>query len=174
MKASIFLVLIAMAIPSLSFAQRANNKWFTDNVQTVSGSVTDNQRPSGFLKSDDGKTYRINLGPVWFWEQNNFSLELSAVTIKGGVREINGEYNIYPFEITQNSKTMTFTDDKGIPKWGNSTGMRNGNGKGNRGNCRRNGDVNDNDNGNCCRDGNGNGNRNGNGWGNRGNCPGNK
>lgn len=163
MKATIFLVLIVMTVTSLSFAQRANNKWYTDNVQTVSGTVSDNQRPCGFLKADDGKSYRIHLGPVWFWEQNSYSLELASATIKGGVKEINGEYNIYPFEITQNGKTMTFTDDKGIPKWGNSNGMRNGKGRGNRGNCWRNNDGNNND--------NGNGWRNGNGWKNRGNCP---
>lgn len=142
-KSIIALTLILLAA-TLSFAQRGNWNWGNDNVQTVTGTVTDNIRPCGFLKGNDGKTYKIHLGPVWFWNQNNYALALTTATIKGNVKEINGENNIYPYTITQDGNTMTFTDDNGIPKW--SQGKGRGYGKGN-----------------CWNKGNGNG------WG-RGNC----
>lgn len=142
---SILTLAILLIITSISFAQRGNWQWSNDNVQTISGTVTDNARPCGFLKADDGKVYRIHMGPVWYWNQNNYALALTTATIKGGVKEINGEYNIYPFTITQDGKTMNFTDDNGIPQWSNGKGY---------GKCK------------CWGKGNGNGN----GWG-RGNCP---
>lgn len=141
---SIITLALILLVATMSFAQRGNWNWGNDNVQTVTGTVSDNTRPCGFLKANDGKTYRIHLGPVWFWNQNNYALALTTATIKGNVKEIDGEYNIYPYTITQDGNTMTFTDDNGIPKW--SQGKGRGYGKGN-----------------CWNKGNGNG------WG-RGNC----
>jgi hypothetical protein len=135
-----------LLVTAYTFAQKGSWKWGNDNVQTISGTITDNDRPCGFLKADDGKIYKIHLGPVWYWTQNDYALTLTSATIKGNVKEVNGEYDIYPYTITQNSKTMTFTDENGIPKW--SQGKGNGNGRGN-----------------CYGKDNGNGN----GWG-RGNC----
>ncbi len=137
-----FLLIIA----TMTFAQRANWQWSDENVQTISGTVTDNSRPCGFLKADDGKVYRIHMGPVWFWDNNNYALALTNATIKGNVKESNGEYDIFPFTITQNSKTMIFSDDNGIPKWSQGNGRGKGYGwKGNgrgwgRGYCWRNND----------------------------------
>jgi len=104
------------------------------DVQTISGTVTDNVRPCGKLTGEDGSEYTIHLGPIWYWEDNNYELKLSSVQIKG---EVSGK-DIYPYEIVQDGKTMVFTDDKGIPKW-NKDGKGRGYGKGyGRGNCPRN------------------------------------
>jgi hypothetical protein len=133
----IFLILL---VTTVAFAQRGNYGWGNDNVKTISGTITDNQRPDVFLKGNDGNTYRVHMGPVWYWNQNNYGLTVADATIKGNVNVINGEYHIYPYTIEQGNTTMSFTDDNGIPKWtaGNGKGMRRGNCQGNgrgRGNC---------------------------------------
>jgi len=165
MKYTLFLTITLITLMSASVFSQVNNSWWkNDNVQTISGTVTDNSRPCGFIKADDGKIYKIHMGPVWYWDRNNYALALTTATIKGSVQLNNGENEIYPFVITQNDKTMTLTDDNGIPKW--SQGKGNGYGRGygwRNGNCNGKGPGN----GNCCRYGNGNG--NGNGWG-KGNC----
>lgn len=112
MKKIILLIAIVLTT-SLSFAQIANTFWRNDNVHTITGTITDNIRPFGLIKSDDGKIYKIHLGPFWYWDQNNYSLALTNATIKGNLIE----NDLFPQTITQNGKTMTFTDDNGIPKW---------------------------------------------------------
>jgi hypothetical protein len=141
---------ILLLITNYTFAQKGNRIWGNDNVQTISGTVTDNTRPSGFIKAEDGKIYKIHMGPLWYWNQNDFALALTTATIKGNVKESNGEYDIFPYTITQNGKAMTLADENGIPKWSQG----NGNGRGN-----------------CWGKGNGNGRGNGWGRGNCGNCP---
>ena len=147
---SIITLVLILLVTGMTFAQRGNRQWGNDNVQTISGTVTDNSRPCGFIKADDGKTYKIHLGPVWYWNQNDYALALTTATIKGNVKESNGEYDVFPYTITQNGKTMNFADDNGIPKW--SQGKGNGRGK-------------------CWGRGNGNGNGRGWGRGNNPNCP---
>lgn len=151
-KITFILSAVLLLAATLTFAQRGSMNRGNDNVQTITGTVTDNDRPCGFIKADDGKIYKIHFGPVWYWNQNDYALALTTASIKGNVKETNGEYDIYPYVITQNGKTMTFADDNGILKW--SQGNGNGNGKGN-----------------CWGRGNGNGNGKGWGRGNCGNCP---
>lgn len=159
MKYRLFIAIgIITALSTALFAQVNSRQWGNDNVQTISGNITDNARPCGFIKAEDGKVYKVHMGPIWYWDQNNYALALTSATIKGNVITVNGENEIYPYVITQDSKTMTFTDDNGIPKW--SQGRGNGNGYG-KGNCWRSGNGNGKGYG-CCRG-------NGNGWG-RGNC----
>jgi hypothetical protein len=129
-----FVIIVLLFITSVSFAQRGNWNWGNDNVQTISGTITDNQRPCAFLKGNDGNTYQIHMGPVWYWNQNNYSLSLSDATIKGNVKTFDGTYNIYPFTIEQGTNKMTFTDNNGIPKWNNGKEYgwgKNSKGKGN-------------------------------------------
>ena len=124
--------LISLALVSIAFAFYA---FASGDVQTITGTITDNIRPCGNIKTDDGKEYKIHLGPVWYWEENKYELTMSAATIKG---EIDGS-DIYPYEITQDGKTMTFTDEKGVPKWSNGNCPGRGNGKGyGKGDCPRN------------------------------------
>jgi len=148
---SLFLTLAILFIATSGFAQRANKQWGNENVQTISGTIYDNSRPTSYMKTGDGTYYKIHLGPIWYWNDNNYSLSLSDATIKGNVKTIKGEYHLFPFTIEQGGTKIILADDNGVPKWGNSKGrnneMQNGNGYG-RGN------------GNCCRNGNGNG------WGN--------
>lgn len=121
-----FLVFAFLILATATFAQRANNQWSNDNVQTISGTIYDNSRPTSYLKTNDGTYYKVHLGPVWFWNDNNYSLLLSEATIKGNVKTINGDYHIYPFTIEQNGNRITLADDNGVPKWGNSNGKGKG------------------------------------------------
>jgi hypothetical protein len=152
--------LIALIIISVS-SVIVFSGFIQGDVKTVSGTVTDNTRPCGILKADDGTEYTIHLGPIWYWEENKYNLNLSEAKIKG---EVSGN-DIYPYEIIQDGKTMVFTDDKGEPKWfkdgkgygrGYGKGYRKGNGRGN---------GNGNGNGNGRGDGNGYGRGYGNGTG---------
>ncbi len=159
MKKVIILTVFTLLLVASTFAQRANNWWSNENVQTISGTVYDNVRPTSYMKTDDGTYYKVHLGPIWFWNQNNYSFLTGAVKIKGNVKTQNNELQIFPFTIEQNGSVIILADDQGAPKWGN----RGGRGKGNN-NSMNNSNGNGRGRGNCW------GNGNGNGWG-RGNCP---
>ena len=139
---TLFLGFIILILTNASFAQKANYQWSNENVQTISGIVYDNSRPTSYMKTDNGTYYQVHLGPIWYWNENNYKLLQSNVTIKGNVKTINGQFHIYPFTIEQNGKKIILAYDNGIPKWGNSgRGWKNGTGNGNGrgyGNYRRN------------------------------------
>ncbi|MBM4157582.1 MAG: hypothetical protein FJ216_02240 [Ignavibacteria bacterium] len=120
-------VLIIMLIASLSYAQRNEGKgerWDVDNVVTVNGTITNNSRPYAILRGDDNQEYEVHLGPIWYWEQNNYSLDLSNVTIKGELKNYKGKNELYPFEIIQSGRTMKFADDNGVPYWSGGKGKK--------------------------------------------------
>jgi hypothetical protein len=112
-----------------------------DNVQTVEGEITDVNHPIAKMKGDDGKEYEVHMGPFWYWDENQYKLQHNVrARIKGEVKEVQGRYEFYPWEIVQDGKTMTFADDKGVPSWSKGKGKGKGNGKGKgygkgRGNC---------------------------------------
>lgn len=149
-------ILIASIIVAVS-SVIAFSGFIQGDVKTISGKVTDNTRPCGTIVSDDGTEYKIHLGPIWYWEENKYNLNLTEAQIKG---EVTGN-DIYPYEIVQDGKTMVFTDDKGEPKWfsegkgygrGYKEGYKKGNGKGNgRGDGKGYGRGNGNGRGDCPR-----------------------
>ena len=110
----LILAITILLFAGTAFAQRANKLWSNENVQTISGTITDNQRPGAILKGTDGNEYIVHLGPVWYWKDNNFSLLQSEATIKGNVKIIKGKYHLYPFTIEQNGNKMIFADDNGF------------------------------------------------------------
>ncbi len=102
-----------------------------DNVQSVSGEITDVNHPIAKMKGDDGNEYEIHMGPFWYWNDNGYKLEHQVrAQIRGEVKQVQGRYEFYPWEITQNGKTMTFADDNGVPKWSKKKGKGYGKGKG--------------------------------------------
>lgn len=133
----LIVITFILIIGNIAFAQKSTQYWSNENVQSISGIITDNSRPCAFLKTSDGISYKVHLGPRWYWSNNDYTLNLEEATIKGNVKMENGEYNIYPFTILQSGKTMIIADDNGVPKWrtnNSGKGNRNGNGNGN-GNC---------------------------------------
>ncbi|MFZ1323010.1 MAG: hypothetical protein WAT71_15740 [Ignavibacteria bacterium] len=109
-----------------AFAQKANYKWSNENVKSISGTVYDNSRPTSYMLTEDGTYYKIHLGPIWFWNNNNYTIQTGFVKIKGNVKDENGIFNIYPFTIEQNGSTIILADDNGLPKW-NKRGRGNNN-----------------------------------------------
>ncbi len=112
-----------------------------DDVKTISGAVTSVDHPIAKLSGDDGVVYTVYMGPYWFWKDNGYELKTnSTIQVKGEVKDT----DLYPWEIVQDGKTMTFTDEKGVPKWSNGdckyrdgSGRGKGYGRGNCGDCPR-------------------------------------
>jgi len=98
-----------------------------DDKVTVTGTFTNLTRPNVTLKTDDGTEYLIHIGPVWFWDENKYSINSnSAAEIYGKLESDKKE--IYAYTIKQDGATIKLADDNGNPLWWN-----NGKGK-NRGN----------------------------------------
>lgn len=136
MKLYINITIVLMLMSSVLFAQRTTT---TDPI-TVTGSITEVKHPIAKFKADDGTVYEIHMGPYRYWLNNGITLNNESATIKGEVKTVNGVNELYPNEITQNSKTIKLADENGVPYWagnkgknGNGKGWRNGN-RGNRGN----------------------------------------
>jgi hypothetical protein len=132
---------LALALLTLVFfsniasAQRSDGKTSEyidiDNVQTVSGEITDVSQPIAKMKGDDGNEYEIHMGPFWYWNDNGYKLQHQVrAQVRGEVKQNQGRYEFYPWEIVQDGKTMTFADDNGVPKWSKKKGKGPGNGNG--------------------------------------------
>lgn len=128
-----FLILVLFS--NIASAQRSDGKTSeyidADNVQTISGEITDVNHPIAKMKGDDGNEYEIHMGPFWYWDDNGYKLQHQVrAQVRGEVKQVQGRYEFYPWEITQNGKSMTFADDNGVPKWSKKKGKGPGNGKG--------------------------------------------
>ena len=150
MKTKLITAVVILLFTTVLWAQRNDNqgeRWDTDDVRTITGTIMSVNHPIAVIKADNGTEYNIHMGPYWFWNKNDYKLTANTeATVKGEVKTVNSANELYPWEITQSGITMKFADDNGVPNW--SGGKGNGRGKGN-----------------CWR----NNNNNGNGWG-RGNC----
>ena len=77
-------------------------------------------------KGDDGKTYELRLGPVWFWKDHKYELKSNgAAEIKGELAKTENTLYLYPYTITQAGSTIELADKDGAPTW-----SRRGNGQG--------------------------------------------
>ena len=85
------------------------------------------------FKGDDGKTYELRLGPIWFWNNNEFELkENIAAEIKGEVEKKDNVIYFYPYTIKQSGETIRLTAKDGAPLWaGHGKGYGRGMGRGN-------------------------------------------
>ncbi|RPI17728.1 MAG: hypothetical protein EHM58_08190 [Ignavibacteriae bacterium] len=133
---SIKAITLIMLVFSLSFiyAQRSGDKgerWDTDNVLTLTGTITDVNRPLSTFSADDGTVYQIHMGPFWYWEDNKYELKKDTKAVIKA--EVKGN-DIYPWEIEQDGNKMYFADENGVPKWSNGNGKGWKNGKGFNGN----------------------------------------
>ncbi|RCK73347.1 MAG: hypothetical protein IGBAC_0193 [Ignavibacteriae bacterium] len=118
------IILIALIVPALVYAQtegratQGSEKNDVDNVQTIKGTITEVKHPYATFKGEDGKEYRVHLGPQWYWEREKFQLRHNVqAQIKGEVKQVQGRYEFYPWEITQDGKQISLADQNGKPKW---------------------------------------------------------
>ncbi len=101
-----------------------------NDIVTVKGEFTSITRPDVTLKDNSGTEYKIHLGPYWYWDDNGYSVSLSAETEIYG-KLASGTNEIYAYTITQNGKTIKLVDDNNNPLWWNSgKGRGDGNGWG--------------------------------------------
>lgn len=96
----------------------AINRWNGATVSSVEGEITQVQNPVAQLKSNDGKTYELRLGPIWFWVNNNYELKAGEkVEVNGAVNENNGTLYMFPYIIKHEGKTIILVDSNGVPLW---------------------------------------------------------
>jgi len=145
MKKTKFIMLFAIIITIATItAFTAFPTLVQDELVTVTGTFTDITRPNITLKADDGSEYLIHIGPIWYWDENKYSINSnSSAEIYG--RLVSGKKEIYAYSIKQGGVTIKLADDSGNPLWWND-------GKGKNRN---------NDWGNDQKKGKGNGNRDG-------------
>jgi hypothetical protein len=131
MQKSLITIILTLFLSISAFSQNQNNeinRWSSLKAITVSGEILNVQHPLANLKSSDGKTYELRLGPLWFW--NKYKYELKAgqkADVKGTVAEQNGKLYLFPSTIIQNGKIIKLTGDTGVPLWsrrGNGTGKQ--------------------------------------------------
>ena len=111
------------------------------DVRQIEGEITYVNHPVAVFKDNSGGEYTVYMGPYWYWVDNNYKLEVNRkIKIKGLYKTIGNKNELFPYEITQDGSVMTFTDEKGVPKWSGSNKNGNtGSGKNNGcGNCEYN------------------------------------
>lgn len=118
MLASLLLVGVSLTLGQTGRSRGASERFDTDDVKTLNGTITNVNRPYATFKADDGKEYQVHMGPYWFWERHEYALKKNIkTTIKGEVEDVKGTLHVYPWEVIQDGKTMTLADDDGVPAW---------------------------------------------------------
>jgi hypothetical protein len=136
-------ILTAFLMPFFVYAQtegrstQGSEKRDVDKVQTLKGTIVEVKHPYATFKDEDGKEYRVHMGPQWYWERNKYQLKHNVkAQIKGEVKEVQGRYEFYPWEIVQDGKSMSFADQDGKPNWSGGKegkrGAKSGKGKGSK------------------------------------------
>lgn len=123
------MILISLSMPFLIYAQtegratQGSEKLDADKVQTMKGTITEVKHPYATFKSEEGKEYRVHMGPQWYWEREKYQLKHNVkAQIKGEVKQVEGKFEFYPWEIVQDGKSMNFADETGKPKWSSERG----------------------------------------------------
>ncbi len=131
MKTRIILVaiVISLLLPNLVYVQtdgratQGSEKRDVDDVKTLKGTITEVKHPYATFKSEDGKEYHVHMGPQWYWEREKYQLKHNVkAQIKGEVKQVEGKFEFYPWEIVQDGKSMNFADETGKPKWSSERG----------------------------------------------------
>jgi hypothetical protein len=69
------------------------------------------------LKTDKGPI-EVILGPAWYFEKQNFSIEAQdKVTVTGSRVVVEGKPAIIAAEVTKGGKTLKLRDASGMPLW---------------------------------------------------------
>lgn len=99
-------------------SQGTSEKFDTDDVKTISGTITEVNHPRAILKGADGKEYEIHLGPYWYWQRHHYALEKGAkVEVKGETEDVKGTMHVYPWQIKEGKNVIMLADDDGVPGW---------------------------------------------------------
>jgi hypothetical protein len=75
------------------------------------------------VRTDDGKTVTVHLGPHSFLRDQNVSFQKGdKITITGAQTELNGRSIVIASQVKKDDKTIQLRDDQGKPMW-NAQGM---------------------------------------------------
>lgn len=97
------------------------------NIQTLSGEVVDTIRVQYpdldcyliALVRSNNEQMAVNLGPVWFIDENNMTVdEGDDIQITGSRIRNNGRYVFIVSELTKNGDTLKIRDQSGTSLWG--------------------------------------------------------
>lgn len=69
-------------------------------------------------QANNGKM-AVNLGPIWYLEENNFMInEGDTIQVAGARARSNGRFLVLATELTKNGQTLNIRDKEGTPLWG--------------------------------------------------------
>ncbi len=104
-------------------------KFNADKVENISGDVFKVMRVQFpdqdcyliavvMTKANNGKV-SINLGPIWFLEENGFQLfEGDSIQVTGAKMRTNGQNVVIATELSSNGKSINIRDKAGTALWG--------------------------------------------------------
>jgi len=146
MKKSGLTILIATLIlctPLWAQSGRKNIQNQNVDIVTLKGKITNVLKPLASFKADDGKEYKVHLGPIWYWNKENLDIKKGDVEITGTVEEDEGVLHFYPNKMVQGEVEIVLAAESGTPKWCGMKAGRGGREGGHHGhkccrNCRRN------------------------------------
>ncbi len=80
----------------------------------IKGQLIQVKHPIALVAGEDGRTYRVRLGPYWFWKEKGYRLKKGAkiriIGIKQGVL-------IFPIVIETEKTRLLIRDECGLPLW---------------------------------------------------------
>ena len=103
-----FLILCA-----LSWAEKPHCGCYQERV-VIRGRVVEIKHPIALVAGEDGKTYRIRLGPYWFWKEKGYRLKEGLFVRVVGLRQ--GRL-IFPIIIETGRDRILIRDECGLPLW---------------------------------------------------------
>lgn len=125
---ALFVALFALgsSLQVLAQSGRRSQLRTSDEVVTLKGEITNVLKPLASFKSEDGKEYKVHLGPVWYWKQEKFELTKGQVEIVGETEEVNSEHHVYPYKMVQGNVEIVLASEEGVPKWMGRSARRGG------------------------------------------------
>jgi hypothetical protein len=98
---------------------RGRRAWTDDEAEVVAleGKIKDAKRP--MISMDvDGKEYILHIGPRWYWEDKELTIEEGqTVKVTGVVDEFDDVLHVYPQTVELGGKSIELADEDGVPVW---------------------------------------------------------
>jgi hypothetical protein len=127
------LLVLALVLSGVALAQRAGTageRWDRDDVVTLEGRITDVARPFATLQADGG-TYRLHLGPQWYWDREGYEITTGdSVEVTGQIAREGDITHLYLHSMRRDGTTYRFATSDGVPLWSHGRGAGYGAGRG--------------------------------------------
>jgi hypothetical protein len=108
--------LLLLVIGSLALAQEGRQE-AEGEIEIIEGIMLDPAAPLATMAVEK-ETIVLHLGPVWFWEENDFFLEEGEeLVVEGEVERVDGIRHVYPNKLVLRNRTIELASESGIPLW---------------------------------------------------------